>query len=257
MSSLRFLLAALLIVTGSNAVRAETVFIAAAADLVYCLDELNKAYREAHPDTELKVSTGSSGNFFAQIKNGAPFDVFLSADVSYPQALLDAGLADKTSLSIYAVGRIVLWTNTDKIDITAGLPSLTSNDIKKVAIANPDHAPYGKAAKAALEHFQLWDKLKDKIVLGDNIAQTAQFIQTGNAEAGVVALSLVLAPNLAKAGHWVEIPADSYPPLKQAAVITNQGASNPAAGAYLAFLRSAAARAIFDKFGFRLPEEAP
>jgi len=257
MISLRFLLAAFFAVTGSKMVGAESVSIAAASDLVYCLDDLNKAYREIHPDTELKVSTGSSGNFFAQIKNGAPFDVFLSADVSYPQALIDAGLADQASLSIYAVGRIVLWTNKDNLNITAGLSALTGSDFKKVAIANPEHAPYGKAAKAALEHCKLWDAVKDKLVLGDNISQTAQFIQTGSADAGVVALSLVLAPNLAKVGHWVEIPADSYPPLKQAAVITNQGTANPAAAGYLTFLRSPEARVIFDRFGFTLPKETP
>lgn len=257
MPLLRLLLAVFLVLIGSSLLRAETVSIAAASDLVYCLDELNKAYREAHPDTELKVSTGSSGNFFAQIKNGAPFDVFLSADVSYPQSLIDAGLADKASLSIYAVGRIVLWTTNDQLDLTRGLETLKSTNVKKVAIANPEHAPYGKAAKAALERLQLWDAVKDKLVLGDNISQTAQFIQTGSADAGVVALSLVLAPNLAKVGHWVEIPPDSYPPLKQAVVITNKGASNPSAAGYLTFLRSPEARAIFDKFGFTLPKEAP
>lgn len=238
-------------------VRGESVSIAAASDLVHCLGELNKAFAAGHPGVDLKTATGSSGNFFAQIKNGAPFDVFLSADVSYPQALIDAGLADKSTLSVYAVGRIVLWTTNEKVDITAGLMALTKPEVKKVAIANPDHAPYGKAAKAALEHFQLWEPLKDKIVLGDNIAQTAQFIQTGNADAGIVALSLVLAPSMANVGHWVEIPPDSYPPLKQAVVVTKQGQGNPAAAAYLTFLRSPEARAIFDKFGFMLPKDNP
>ncbi|CAN5815120.1 molybdate ABC transporter substrate-binding protein [soil metagenome] len=253
----RRVLWAFLVIIATTTVRADTVSIAAATDLVYCLDELNKTFRETHPDTELKVATGSSGNFFAQIKTGAPFDIFLSADVSYPQALIDAGLADKSSLSVYAVGHIVLWTTSDQLDLTRGLAALRGSTIKKVAIANPDHAPYGKAAKAALERLKLWDELKDKLVFGDNIAQTAQFIQTGNADAGVVALSLVLAPNLAKVGHWVAIPPDLYPPLKQAVVLTKKGMSNPAASTYLEFLRSPAARAIFDKFGFSLPREAP
>jgi len=236
---------------------AETLSIAAAADLVYCLEPLNKAFREAHPGIDVKVATGSSGNFFAQIKNGGPFDVFLSADVSYPQELIKAGLAEEKSLTPYALGRIVVWTVKKDVDVSKGLAALAAPEVKKVAIANPDHAPYGRAAKEALEHAKLWDAMKDKLVLGENIAQTAQFIQTGNADAGIVALSLVLSPNLADAGHWAEVPVESYPPLEQAAVVTKNGSANPAAAIYLEFLRSPEARKIFDQFGFRLPPAKP
>lgn len=234
--------------------RAGELSVAAASDLVYCLEELHAAFKKEHPDIDLKTSTGSSGNFFAQIKNGAPFDVFLSADVSYPAELIKAGLADEKSLSRYAVGRIAVWTTGERTDISSGITSLSNVAIKKIAIANPDHAPYGRAAKAALQYFTMWDQLEPKIVYGENIAQTAQFIETGNADAGIVALALVLSPKLAKVGRWIEIPGESYPRLEQAAVVTRRGQDNPASALYIAFLRSAKAREIFDRFGFRLPQ---
>jgi len=228
--------------------------IAAAADLVYCLADLDKEFIRQHPGADLKVTTGSSGNFFTQLQHGAPFDIFLSADVNFPRELAKAGLADPASLTTYAVGRIVLWTTSDDIDLAKGLAVIKDPAVKKFAIANPDHAPYGRAAKAALEHAGLWEAASTKLVLGENIAQTAQFVQTGNAEAGIVALSLVLAPPLAKVGHWTEIPSDAYPRLEQGAVITAHGAKAPLAAAYIAFLRSPEARAILDRYGFRLPK---
>jgi molybdate transport system substrate-binding protein len=227
--------------------------IAAASDLVFCLEDLNKAFGKAHPGITLKSTTGASGNIFAQISNGAPFDVYLSADMRYPRELIKAGLADEKSLVLYAIGHLVVLTASDAIDITAGLNSLTSDAIRKVAIANPEHAPYGRAAKAVLEHAHLWDELKKKIVFGENIAQTAQFIETGNADAGIVALSIVLAPGLKTKGHWIEIPEHTYPRLEQGAVVTKTGTSNPAAAIYIEFLGTAEARTIFDRFGFRLP----
>ena len=245
----RFVALLLLIATGSLLPAKDTLTVAAAADLIYCLEELDAAFQKAHPDIEVKVSTGSSGNFFAQIKNGGPFDVFLSADLSYPKELIKAGLAEESSLTKYAVGRIVVWTTKEGFDVSGGISSLTK--ATHVAIANPEHAPYGRAAKAALEHFQLWTKVQSKIVYGENIAQTAQFIQTGNAEAGIVALSLVLSPKLANTGHYADIPADSYPKLEQGAVITKQGAQKAAAQQYIDFLRSKEAREIFDRYGFR------
>jgi molybdate transport system substrate-binding protein len=229
--------------------------IAAAADLVYCLQDLDAGFAKQHPDVDVKVSTGSSGNFCAQIQNGAPFDVFLSADVSFPQTLAKAGLVDADSLAIYAVGRVVLWTTKPGVDVAKGLAVVSGDTVKKFAIANPEHAPYGRAAKAALEHEGLWTDAEPKLVLGENIAQTAQFVQTGAADAGVVALSLVLSPALAKTGCWTEIPTDFYPKLEQAAILTARGAKNPAARAYLDYLRSKEARAIFDRYGFRLPGE--
>ena len=235
---------------------ADSVSIAAAADLVYCLDEMNAAFKKSHPDADLKVASGSSGNFATQIKNGAPFEIFLSADMSFPRDLAKAGFADESTLTVYATGKIVLWTmRPDSVDVSKGLEVLRdAHVVKKVAVANPEHAPYGRAAKEALEHEKLWDAVQSRVVIGENIAQTAQFVQTGNADAGIVALSLVLSPKLAKLGKWQEIPTDDYAVLEQGAVLTKEGAKNPLARAYLEFLRSADARAIFDRYGFRLPE---
>ncbi len=251
---MRKLLVLLLLTATSSLQAGQTVSVAAASDLVYCLEELNAAFQKAHPDIELKTSTGASGNFFAQIKNGAPFDLFLSADVNYPKELIKAGLAEENSLQLYAIGHLVVWTAIEGVDVLKGVSSLTAPSIRKVAIANPEHAPYGRAAKAALEHAKLWDTVKDKLVFGENIAQTAQFIETGNAEAGMVALSLVLSPKLAKKGKWVKVPETDYPRLEQAAVLTTKGASNPAAALYLEFLRSPEARQVFDRYGFLLPQ---
>jgi molybdate transport system substrate-binding protein len=235
-------------------VRADSLSVAAASDLVYCLEELNAAFRKAYPQVDLKSMTGASGTIFAQIQNGAPFDVFLSADVKYPRELIKAGLAEEKSLTVYAIGHLVVWTNRDGVDVSAGLSALNGAAVKKIAIANPEHAPYGRAAKAALEQAKLWDTVKDRLVFGENIAQTAQFVETGNADAGIVALSLVMSPRLQKVGRWTPVPVEAHPKLEQAVVVTKRGASNPLAGEYVDFLRSKEAREVFDRYGFRVSE---
>jgi molybdate transport system substrate-binding protein len=235
------------------ACRAEDLSIAAAADLTYCLQDLNAVFQKGHPEAVLQVSNGSSGNFFAQMKNGAPFDVFFSADMNYPKELIKAGMADENSLTPYGLGRIVLWTTSEKIDVSHGLTILRDPQVvRKLAIANPEHAPYGRAARAALEHEGLWKDVESRIVTGENIAQTAQFVQTGNADAGIVALSLVMSPKLEKVGHYFNIPESDYPALEQGVVLTKKGAGKPLAKAYLEFLRSDEARKILDRYGFRL-----
>jgi molybdate transport system substrate-binding protein len=234
------------------AARAETLHIAAASDLVYCLDALDKAFVAAHPDADLKVAVGSSGNFFAQIQQGAPFDVYLSADMKYPQALIDAGLAEKDSLTLYAVGRLALWTRNEKLTLNS-LSVLQRPEVRRIAIANPEHAPYGRAARTALEKAGLWKGVEKKIVLGENIAQTAQFVDTGNADIGVVAWSLLKAPQMEGRGRHYLLPLDSFPRLQQGAVLTRKGSRSALAQRYIEFLRSPAARAIFDRYGFLLP----
>lgn len=232
---------------------AASVSIAAASDLVFCLEALHAAFRQVEPQVKLQTATGSSGNFFAQIRHGAPYDVFLSADLHYPRELIAAGAADGASLTRYAVGRIVLWTLRSDLDLSAPGQLVRDARVQRFAIANPAHAPYGRAAREALEHAGVWRDIQPKLVLGENIAQAAQFVQTGNADAGIVALSLVLAPKNAGVGRWVEISAERHAPLEQGVVLTRRGAANPAAGRYLAFLRSPAAREIFERYGFRLP----
>jgi molybdate transport system substrate-binding protein len=242
----------LLMLASSQLAHAQEITVAAAADLTYCLPEINAAFQKANPSATVKTSFGSSGNLVAEIRNGAPFDVFLSADISYPQALAKDGLS--TPPIVYAQGRLVLWTMNPKFDLSKGLAALNDPSITHIALANPDHAPYGRAAKAALQHEHLWDALSPKFVFGENIAQTAQFVQTGNAEAGFVAKSLTLAPAVAGKGSFFEVPASDYPPINQAAALTKAGESKPAAVAYLAFLQSDDARKILEHFGFRLPK---
>jgi len=251
MKKLLLVLAGLLCVGAVQA--ADTLTIAAAADLTLCLDDLNAAFKKSHPEADLKSTTGSSGNFLAQIKNGAPFDVFLSADMSYPRELVKSGQADEASLTLYATGHIVLWSTNPAVDVSKGLTVLNSEAVKKFAIANPDVAPYGRAAKAALQSAGLWQQVQPKLVSGENIAQTAQFVQSGNVDAGIVALSFVLSPKVVGTGKYYRIAEDQYPVLEQGAVITSKGAANPLARAYIDFLRSPEARAVFDRYGFLLP----
>ncbi len=254
----RGLLAALLVAGGvlpaaTTAAAAPTVAVAAASDLVFCLEALHTEFRGQSPGTRLQVSTGSSGNFFAQIRHGAPYDVFLSADLRYPRELIAAGEAERDSLMLYAIGRLVLWTTQRGLDPADLRVAARHPQVRRFAIANPAHAPYGRAAREALERAGVWDAVEPKLIFGENIAQTAQFVEKGGADAGLVALSLVLAPNLQGVGRWAEVPADWHAPLEQGAVLTTRGAGNPAARAYLEFLRSPAARRIFHRYGFRLP----
>jgi molybdate transport system substrate-binding protein len=244
-----------LLVPPTRVPAAETnvIALAAASDLVFCLEELNAQFTQSHPGTVCRVTTGSSGNFFAQIQRGAPFDVFLSADISYPRKLAEAGHAEAASLTSYAIGRIVLWTVKTNLPVELGLGVLTRPEVRRVALANPEHAPYGQAARAALQKANLWTPLQPKLVLGDNIAQTAQFVESGHVEAGLVALSLVSAPKLKGTGTWWLVPEEFHPRLEQAAILTRRGTNNPAARAYLQFLRSPSARAVLDHFGFQPP----
>jgi len=229
------------------------VSVAAASNLVHVLADVVAAFEKSTPDATVTTVTGASGSLVAQIRNGAPFDVFLSADVDYPQALVASGHAAASTLTPFAVGRLVLWTTKTDL-VLENLPAvLRSPSVRKIAIANTDTAPYGRAARQSLEKLGLWSEAQPKIVIGENITQTAQFVQTGHADAGLVALSLVLAPNLKDRGQWIEIPRDHYASLDQVAVLTRRGESNPAARHFLAFLRSAPARELFLRYGYAVP----
>lgn len=249
------LIAVFLWLSGATAA-AQTLTIAAASDLQAALPEIGAQFEK---DTGQKVTLtfGSSGNFFTQIQNGAPFDVFLSADIDYPRRLERAGLGERGSLYEYATGRLVLWTRNDSgIDLRRGLAVLADPAVRRVAVANPQHAPYGRAAVAALRHEQLYDRVRDKLVLGENISQAAQFVQTGNAEAGVLALSLALAPALKSTGSYVEVPIASYPPIEQAAIIVAASKHKTAARQFVEALKSSRSVRILQAYGFALPQTA-
>ena len=233
--------------------RAEKLTIAAAANLTYALEPLNTAYRQANPGDEIVALFGASGSLFAQITNGAPIDVFLSADLDYPQKLVKAGAADAGTLTTFATGRLVFWTMRPDLTLPDLATALRDPGVRHVAIANPKTAPYGRAAKETMVALKLWDETAAKFVIGENITQTAQFVETGNAEAGFVALSLVLSSKLKDKGRYLEVPAALHAPLDQGAVVTSRGSTNPAAARYLDFLKSRAAREILTQYGYAVP----
>ncbi len=229
--------------------------VAAAADLAMCIGELNAAFAKSVGGADVRSSIGSSGNFFAQIKNGAPFDVFLSADTYYPSQLVSAGLADGATLTVYAHGQLMMWTTDPRVDVALGLRLLNDPGIRRVAIANPDVAPYGRAAKAVLQKAGLWDALKPKLVLGENVAQVAQFVGSGNAQVGFVDVAHLQSGNSAARGWAWPVPADLYPLIEQGGVVTAKGRGNPLARKYLDFLQSETGRSVLRKFGFALPAD--
>ena len=231
---------------------AQALRVAAAADLQFAMDDLSAKY-EKRTGTKVAVSYGSSGNFRTQIENGAPFDLFFSADVEYPKQLVSRGLADADSLYVYAYGRLVLWARTGENLRLAerGFSALKDPRVTKIAIANPEHAPYGKAAVAALQKAGLYDEVKSKLVYGENISQAAQFAETGSAQMGILALSLTFATSTKDGERW-EVPADLYPPLEQGAVVIHGSTNKPAARAFLEFVKSAEAREVLSRYGFTL-----
>jgi molybdate transport system substrate-binding protein len=237
-------------ITGVSRSVAEEITIAAASDLNFAFKEIVAEY-EKTTGNHVKMTLGSSGNFYAQIQNGAPFDLYFSADIAYPRKLEEAGLTVPGSLYHYAVGRIVLWTGLEsRLDVTQGFETLREAIVKKIAIANPKHAPYGRAAVAAMEYFKVYDQVKDKLVLGENISQAAQFVESGAADVGIIALSLALAPPMQAAGHYWEIPADAHPPIEQGAVILTGGKNQEHAKAFLSFIQSAEGQTMMTRYGF-------
>lgn len=256
----RVALAALLALFAGAAPAAERELrVAAAADLKFALDELAVAFRVARPDVALKVTHGSSGNFFAQLDNQAPFDVFLSADADYPRRLDAAGRGLPDSFFVYGIGRIVLWVpQGSALDLDGlGLRALLDPRVRRVAIANPRHAPYGRAAEAALRHYRLYDAVKPKLVLGENVAQAAQFAWSGAADAGIVALSLAAAPAMGAAGRFVEVPLEAYPRLEQGGLILRWAKDADAARAFRLFLLAEQGRAVLGRYGFLPPPDKP
>lgn len=230
--------------------------VAAAADLKFAMDELKGAFNKARPDIAVSISYGSSGNFLSQISNGAPFDLFFSADIEYPRRLTEAGLAPKGSEFLYAVGRIVVWVPTaSRIPAERGVQALDAPEVRRIAIANPRHAPYGRAAEAALRAAGIYEAVKDKLVFGENVAQTAQFVESGAADAGIIALSLAIAPALANTGRYFEVPLDTYPRMEQGGIILGRARDPEAAKAFRDFILGPQGRATLKRYGFFLPGE--
>jgi molybdate transport system substrate-binding protein len=232
--------------------RAAGLTVAAAASLRFVLDAMLDGWREAHPGDRTDIVYGSSGKLVAQIGNGAPFDVFVSADTEYPAALLARGLA-VGAVQVVAVGRLVSWS----LDPALGrlpLSALVADPrVHRLAIANPGLAPYGSRARQALQAQGLWVAAQPKLVFGENVAQAAQFVDSGAADAAIVALSLVRAPALQGRGAWTLVPAEQHRPLEHGLVVTAHGRANPLAAAFVAHLLAPANRALWQRFGFEPP----
>lgn len=233
------------------------VRVAAAADLKFALDDISTTFRTQHPEIMLQVSYGSSGNFFAQLSNRAPFDIFFSADVDYPRRLIAQGVAAKETEFLYAIGRLVVWVpRASAIDLARlGMQALVAPSVRKIAIANPKHAPYGRAAEAAMKTLGVYEAVREQLVYGENIAQTAQFVQTGAADIGIIALALAVAPALKDEGRYWEVPLESYPRIEQGGVILSWATDAPAAHALRAFVVGPEGRGILHRYGFFLPGE--
>jgi molybdate transport system substrate-binding protein len=230
-----------------------TITVAAASDLTYAMGEIAANFEKA-TGCKVRLSMGSSGNFLTQIENGAPFDVFFSADIAYPKKLETEGLAAPGSTYPYAIGKIVLWTRNDsRLDIGKGFVVLRDPAVKKIAIANPEHAPYGRVAEEALRRAEVYGAVKDRLVLGENISQAAEFVESGNADAGVLALSLVLSPTMKDKGRTWNIPEDLYTPIQQGVVAVLASKNSQGARRFIDYIKMPMTAALLERYGFALP----
>ena len=221
--------------------------IAAASDLRLAMDQIAAQFQTAHPEVSVKTSYGSSGQFTQQIENGAPFDVFCSADLAYPRKLADEGFALPDSEFVYAIGHIVAWVPSSSPIQLTGADALRDPSIRHIAIANPQHAPYGKAAEAALRSLGLYDQVKDKLVYGENVSQALQYVETGSAEIGIV------PPSIVKGGRSWEVPLEAYPKMEQGGILVKSSRNAALAQEFRTFLLSEQGRSILKRYGFYLP----
>ena len=252
LASCWLLLGMLLAPWSVSATQTRHITIAAAADLHEAMGKLIEAYRHDHPDTVLDVVFGASGMLLTQIEQGAPFELFFSADSQYPQQLVDHGKAGGTPVP-YALGHLVMWSAS--IDMRGvQVADLVQPRFGRIAIANPQHAPYGKRAEQALRAAGIWDQVQARLVFGENIAQTVQFAQSGNAQVGLVAESLVLASP--GKGSYAAVPSSLHEPLRQSFVLTKRGAGNALAVDFARYVQQPPARAILARYGFSLPDGA-
>jgi molybdate transport system substrate-binding protein len=255
----RGMVAALLLLTSLSglaqvAKTAPELVVAAAADLNPALQDICNSY-EKKTGVKVKVSFGASGALTQQIQNGAPFDLFFSADMDYPRQLITAGAAAGATLYQYAVGKLVLWVPADSpLDVEhKGMQILLDPSVKKISIANPQHAPYGRAAVAALKHSGMYDQVADRLVLGENISQAAQFVESGNAQAGFVALAHAASPAMKGKGKYWEVPAEAYPALAQGVVVLSRSQSKKEAAEFLEYVRTKESGELLRRYGFTLP----
>ena len=246
----RFTLVLLLLFAAVSNCHAQEITVAAASDLQFAMPELVRNF-EQQTGARVRVSYGSSGNFFSPIQNGAPFDAFFSADIAYPQKLEAAGVAEPGTIRKYATGRLVIWVrNQSPLDLSKGLQAIADPSVKKIAAANPTHAPYGRAAIAALKSQGLYEKLASRLVFGENISQTAQFVETGNADVGLIAMSLAVAPAMKRKGRYIDVLIGAYPAIEQACVVVKNSRQKELARKFLDYVTGAEGKKILETYGF-------
>ncbi len=233
-----------------------TIIVSAASDLTKAFAEIGRQF-EAQTGTQVVFNFGSTGQLTQQIEQGAPVDLFAAANVSYIETLENQGLILPDTKQVYGRGRIVLWTRADSPLKLARVEDLLQPEVQRIAIANPDHAPYGVAAREALQTAGIWDAVLPKLVLGENIGQAYQYAATGNVDVGILALSLVVPAAAGEAGRYVLIPETLHAPLDQAYAVIRDAAHEPEARAFAAFVASAPGREIMRRYGFVLPGESP
>ncbi len=229
---------------------AQPLRVAVAANAQFVIEQLRVAFQKK-TGTPLELIVSSSGKLTTQIQQGAPYDVFLSADMDYPKTLHKAGLTTAAPV-VYAYGSLVLWTLSD-LPLTADLRVLSNPAVRHIALANPAMAPYGKAAVSFLTYRKRLAQAKAKIVYGESIAQVNQYVLTGAAEVGFTAKSVVLDPTLTQRGHWIDLPTTGYSPIAQGVVILKRTGQPEVARQFVQFLRSPDARRILQQFGYRSP----
>ena len=239
------------ILVATLSLSAQKVNVAAAANLRYVLEEIKTAYVKQHPKAKVNLTFGASGMLVQQIQNGASFDFFMAADNEFPVKLKDKGLTTG-AMSTYAFGKLAIYSTSLDVD-KLGLGVLKNPAVKKIAIANPETAPYGERSVELLKSQKLYESLKSKIVLGENISQAAQFAFTGNAEIGFIALSLALAPDMAGKGSYYVIPLNLYKPIEQACILIKTPVLNTEASKFKKFVLSASTKGIWEKFGYSVP----
>jgi molybdate transport system substrate-binding protein len=238
---------------GSGIAMAETITIVAASSIKFAMTDIVNKFNAEHRNDEIKTIYGASGKFAAQIQNGAPFDIFFAADTNFPQMLKKERLTS-TDPVVYAVGRLVIWSSTtDATKLT--LQKLSESTIRKLAIANPEHAPYGMRAKEAMKSARVWEKIQSKLVFGENVEHTAQMVSTGAADAGLIPLSVALNPAMVKQGGYSLIDDSLHDPLAQAFVIIQRAKDSALARRFAAYFQTPEARKIMESYGFVLPKK--
>lgn len=242
------IIAIILIAFVATQMHAQTVKVAAAGNLRYIIEDIKAQYMLLNPKTKIDITLGASGALTQQIINGAPFDFFMAADVKFPMKLKELGCVSG-DVKTYAFGKLVLWSNT--IDVSTGMASLAK--ATRIAIAKPDIAPYGERAVQCMKFYNCYESNKPKLVYADNISQTAQFAQTGNADAAFVAYALVLGPELNGTGTFFVPDEKSYKPVEQACVLMKGWERNPEAAKFMKYVLSVECKPVFEKYGFMVP----